>query len=492
MAGKDDVNGDPGGFQRWLGGSDSRLRTGRYRRETWRKKGAWKVWSSVLLLVAAVVGSACGTSSSQGTVPSQGTSGQGAAKPGAPVEIGLPYPGNLAGLGAIFGGNLGPSGGAIPSNSQTQAFYQSIVDYVNSHGGILGHQITPVFYAINAATASGSAPDQAQCTAFTQDHHVLAVMAQTAHSNTLTSCMQAGNAITFDPAGSTPLGDPGFASYPLYAMAGGLSLTRLAAVEANGLYKDGFFGAGAKVAVVGDNGAAFTQAIDQVLKPALAKHGVSLSDEQLISSTQGAAGYGAALQAMQSAVLRFKGEGINHVIFFDNSGDTLSPWVAAETSQQYFPRLGFTSNELPGDRSYLGNKFDQNQIQQYSSALAVGWNVTADLFAPPVNATGALCNSIMEGGGASAKQAAFFWGICDQLLDFAAAANAGGQLTPVAVLKGLAKAKNLPSAELVGPPSYANGRRDGAAVGKFLGFNNSCQCFQYTSGPFPLSSLESY
>lgn len=427
---------------------------------------------------------------------SGGASAAGTSR-GAPVPIGLPYPIDLAGLPNILGGGSGSSGATFPSNQTTQAIYQSIVDYINSHGGLLGRKIDPVYYGENVLTASGSVTDQQVCTFYTQDHRVFAVMAPFAHTTTLTSCLESAGVMDMDAAGYTEFDDPTFAQYPLYATAGTLSLTRVAAVEVNGLWNQGFFGKGSatkhdKIGLLAYNTPAFVTSINKVLKPALARHGLRLTDHQMLSPITGIADVGPTQAVINNTLLRFKTEGIDHVIFLDVEGALVMPFVTAETPQQYYPRLGMTSNENPANRSYAGNTNDHDQLNQFHNALAVGWDPSLDVAHPSVNARGALCNQIMESAGASPAQASIFWNVCDQLLTFAAAVNAGGKLSTSAAIKGLALAKNIPSAELIAPANYSGGRRDGVVTGRYLAFQNGCQCFQYSSPAFALSPLEGY
>ena len=126
---------------------------------------------------------------------------------GAPVPIGLPYPIDLAGLPDILGGGSGSSGATFPSNQTTQAVYQSVVNYVNSHGGLLGRKIDPIYYGEDVLTASGSVTDQQVCTYYTQDHRVFAVMAPIAHTTTLTSCLESKGVMDMDAAGYTEFDD---------------------------------------------------------------------------------------------------------------------------------------------------------------------------------------------------------------------------------------------------------------------------------------------
>lgn len=440
----------------------------------------------VLLMVAVSVLAACGYGSSGSTT--SGATGQSNAG-ASTVEIGLPRPSNLSALAAALGGALGAGGATAPTDQQVDAFYQAMVNYVNSHGGLLGKKIKPVYFSINPVSLAGNAAPQEMCTDFTQDNHAFAVMDLANVSQTFISCLEKAGTIAFDPAGSSQLDDTSFAQNALYATAGALSLTRVASVEVNGLFKQGFFGSGAKIGLVGYNSPAFTQAVSQALKPALAAHGLHLTDQQLVAPVAGLSDVAPTQQAISSAVLRFKNEGINEVLFFDAEGGTVNPWTQAAMAQNYFPRLGLTTDEMPSEQSFLGNTRNPDQVKEFSTALGVGWSPVTDEANPPVNATGQLCDGIMQAAGASAAQAKLFWSTCDQLLVFAAGVNAGGQLTSTDALSGLAKAKNLQSAELTGPPDYAGSRRDGVGSVRYLSFTAKCQCFQYSSNAVSVQSL---
>ena len=143
--------------------------------------------------------------------------------------------------------------------------------------------------------------------------------------------------------------------FSLYTTAGSLSLTQVASVEVNGLFKEGYFGNGkagsnTKIGLLAYDTAPYTREINQVLKPALARHGLKLTDEQLVAPVESEADAIALQTPITSAALRFKAEGINHVIFFETEGAIVYNWEAAETSESYFPRLGVTTNDSVGTK----------------------------------------------------------------------------------------------------------------------------------------------
>ena len=411
----------------------------------------------------------------------------------APVEIGIPVAGGLQALTETFGSTTITE----PSESQEQADIQAVIDHIDAHGGLLGHKISPVYYSINAAGATtAAAVDQGMCVDFTQDHHVFAAMAETNHTDALNTCLEHADAVTFDAPGFIPFDNKDFATYPLYATAGTLSLTDLASVEVNGLYQEGFFGKGkaaanSKIGLLAYNSPSFTSTINQVLKPALARHGLKLADEEEVAPVESAADAIALQTPITNAALRFKSEGIDHVIFLETEGAIIYNWLAAEKAESYYPRLGVTTNDSVGTKSSPSCTNCGNVALSWAGGQGIGWDSGQDLATQGApNATAVLCNKLFESAGASAALATQLWPDCDQLLVFQAAVNAGGQLTPKAAVAGLAKIKNFTPAELVGPLSYQGGHRDGVGYVRDMTWKSSCQCFQYTSPLIPVSSLE--
>ncbi|HET9732344.1 MAG TPA: hypothetical protein VFP54_06665 [Acidimicrobiales bacterium] len=406
-----------------------------------------------------------------------------------PVEVGIPVPANIGAVTAVLGSGGGGGSPSVPSQQQIQNGYQVIVDYINGHGGLKGHKVVPV-YASYDATQNAATNDQTLCTSFTQDHKVFAALGWLNHTQNLTSCLQAANAILVDQGGYVAYDDTAFAQNPLYMTAGALSLTRVAHVEVNGLVRQGFFSPGSRIGLLADNSPPFMRAI-QALKATLGAHGLKLTDEQEVQPTQGLSDVAPVQQAISNATLRFRAEGIDRVIFLDNNGDTQQPFNNAEKAQSYYPRLGYTSNETPSNHG--NGQYNSSANQEYIGSSGIGWDPTIDIQSAPPNATGQLCNKLESSVGNNPTQAQqLYWPACDQLLTLVAAANASsGGLTTTGVIQGLARMSNFTPAEALGPLNYSGGRRDGAAVGRFLTYQAGCQCMVYSSGTVSLDSLES-
>jgi ABC-type branched-subunit amino acid transport system substrate-binding protein len=459
---------------------------------------AWR-WVGVVAVIAAL--SACNSGKPTGSAASGsgGTAATGAKAAGATLEIGIPTLGNASYMYSLFG----ISGSSPPSNQQIEAGYQAVVNYVNEHGGLDGHTIKAIYAQIDSSLST-SIKDQEECTTFTQDNHVFAALDSRPDQFVL-DCLQHANAV--EMAGGIATGDAfnadntSYAQDPLFATTGSLSLTSVASVLVNGLYKQGFFTPGAqystgKIGLVVDNTPAFTRSVDKVLKPALAHHGLKLTDEQLVQPTYSISDVAPVEKEVSSAVLRFRSEGIDHVMFMD-LGDLGFPWQAAAQAQDYYPRLGFTSTlgEAIRANATTYKRSGKSQDEMWGNSIGVGWYPAADVANYPPNASGQLCNQIEAQSGVNTAAVALigfsYWTTCDQLFLLADAMKSSGHVTPASTVSGLARVTDFTPSGFLGPADFTNGRRDGAAEGRYVVYELSCHCFQYTSQNVPLSSLES-
>jgi hypothetical protein len=391
--------------------------------------------------------------------------------------VGFEYDTNAEAAFLAVGANPDSAQGAV-SNSGPIASIKVLIDHLNAHGGLLGAKIVPVFYGRDSTAADQATQDQAACATFTQDNHVFAAALSMFHTDALMSCLEKAGAVSFDPANFLFSDEGTFATYPHYATAGGLSLTRIATAMVEALFAQGYFSKGAKIGLATYNTPPYTRAVNQALKPALARHGLHLTGIFAADPIYNAPGVAGNSSAVSSAVLRFNTQGITHVMFLESSSSLLFIWANQAESQRYRPRYGLNSNDQLAGNAVVA------PAAQFHDALGVGWLRASDLTNPPANAAGKQCEQILKGKGQPGGPVA--WTLCDQLFTLAAAINAGGQLTAAATIAGLATLRNPPSATLLSPPNFANGRRDGAAWGAHLAFVDACSCWHYTSRPHPL------
>jgi hypothetical protein len=338
------------------------------------------------------------------------------------VKIGVSYSSDEgAALAAV-----GHPGNATGFTNYAQALkqgYQLGVDQLNRNGGLAGCKVVLAFHDFSAFAADGaSGESQKECTDFAEDQHVFAVVAGMAgvlENKVLISCLAQHhvpvlwNGINYTPSATDYSAHRGY----LYQVAG-LTVERLRpAIPA--LAQAGYFDKGSKVGIiVADNGTGNNQRlVTNLWKPELAAMHIPVSQFTYtqIDSFQQAGG---TSSQFASAVLQFKGAGVNHVIFTPDGGDGLIFFTAAAESQSYRPRYALTTGSTPAGMSDAAPA-------QGQGAMAVSWQLTdlLNLNAPPSafpavpsNAGRLQCNQLY-GSYAKAKNApvASFYPWCDAL-----------------------------------------------------------------------------
>lgn len=253
-----------------------------------------------------------------------------------PIEIGTYY---LQGGGAALAA-AGFAGVVIPDN---KPYFDDMVRYLNSHGGLGGRLIKPVEFQYKSS-GDPHAQDAAACTFFTQDHHVYLVVGGissgagdlpgclTKHGVPLIGANLGGDARYF-AQNHQFIYEPGQANFTI-------GLTTLV----NTLWSKSFFPATAKVGVVQYEGSTYDHAVDDGLVTALAQHGMHVAARvKVTSSTDNSI----IARDSANAVLRFSTQGINRVFFMAPGGAVATYFMNAASTQNYHPRYGIWSADSP-------------------------------------------------------------------------------------------------------------------------------------------------
>jgi ABC-type branched-subunit amino acid transport system substrate-binding protein len=429
--------------------------------------------------VAGTSGGSGAGSSATGSTTGGATGVRGPGTTGVtartPIKIGV-----LTATGAAkYQRSLGFSKGA--SGDQV-AMTQSVVSWINAHGGLAGRPIQLVSYDLDygAAATDLSSAMQAACTFFTQDNRVVAVASYIALApDSFYACMAKAHVPLVNP-------DEGVSSdfFKRYAntvyVPSGPSYTRLLADSVDALWNAGWLTATSVVGVVGYDTNDVHSIVDKGLVPALQRHGLKLTTGFYTSTDTDAAGqYG-------GGVLSFKAKNVDRV-FFAPGGQPIYFGLAAE-QQAYHPHYEMGSLEYP-------NPVAQTlPADQLAGSMGLGWMPYLDLPSsewPKVVTPGiALCRKAM----AAAKQdysgsttlAIAAW-VCDDWL-FLRDVFAAGATPDEAGIRRAADSLGAtfrPAAtfrSLLGPDRT----HDGAAGYRLLAFSSACTCYRYTS---PVRSL---
>lgn len=324
--------------------------------------------------------SAGATQGSSGTISGPTGAGPGSTVIGSgtqPIKIGVFTTSATTGDPAVAAFKSIPK--VNPEND-----FNAVIGYYNAHGGFGGHKVT-AYYENSSLTASLSfdQTEEAACTKFAEDDHVSFVLDSNGADTVLTTCLAKVNTPVF-------LEFPGYYYRGLFTTTPGelygvnfpeqqdLLWTWVQALERQGFFtnvKD------PKVGMIMPGTPIGIMHIKQVVIPALAKAGLKLDD--LASYTVGSS---AQQSQIQSIVLRFKKEGITHVIHMDASGFTNTYDFMMDAQQQnYQPRQAITLPTLL--TSCVKTCPRRSSRAPWGSAGSQAWTSVAAQTSPPMMRT---------------------------------------------------------------------------------------------------------
>ena len=480
-------------------------------------------------LGGAGFGGSTGTSDATGTGSSVGaTTGLGGAAAGSGTSTGLgagsssSTTGSSAAAGTTGGGALPVSGGgSIPATGpgwdakhvyigvttqkdvntaaqsvgakgldagDQEAEVNAVAAYLNAQGGLFGRQIVPVFRDQSTVSTQQNpdAAGAATCSYFSTDRKVIALFNPVTlmDVDSFRACM-AQHRIPLFSASVAPVTQQIAHKYaPYFFQSVAPTWDALAPAFVQGLKAQGYFASAwntssgsslpgkPKIGLIHDNTPGGVQSA-AVLAHALQAAGFPAAQQFQYDSKNNS--------SLSSAVLQFRGNGIDHVLSPDSG---LVAFQLQATSQNYRPRYGVSSINAPVTFLQTNGGPSQN-----AGDVGVGWAPTLDVDDAHdpgvVNSTQRTCNDIM----AKAKQnltgkrlgRAVAYAFCDGLFLIAKGAAAGGGFQGVQIYNGMLKvAPTFPSAFSFAPGLGPDRLFVPGGV-RPLAYISSCQCFQYAS-----------
>jgi hypothetical protein len=363
--------------------------------------------------------------------------------------------------------------GSATSSGDDRALAEAVIADINKAGGLLGRTVEPIFHNTSAVGAASDANTAAQatCADFATDHRVAAALVFT----TAWTCLAQAKVPTVLVGAMQPTDTPYLqALEPYFYDPAIFSMTDFTPLFLDRLTAQGYFPRGAKVGVFYGN---------QLTEPrdaqALIAQLKSRQIEVAATFEYDASNSSSVANSGTSAVLTFRGAGVDHVIGLD--ANIVFEMIGAE-QQQYRPRYAISSYLLP--QPTLAANAPPAQL---ADAVGVGWQPVTDTGqSKDVAGVGpgvAACRrSITDSGQnfeamALARFVAFTY--CDAIHLIVDGATAARGLTPAMIRSGVASlgasfrtALNLRSA-------YSTTRTDGAAAVRDLAYETSCSCFAY-------------
>jgi hypothetical protein len=336
------------------------------------------------------------------------------------------------------------------------------------------------------AVLTGTFDSQAQavCEAFTRDTPVFAVITYpNTGSDVLPACMAQHDSVQIEHGNSLfrtrqEISDIYKSSfYDPHR----IELDRMDMVI-DDLYSQGFFDKGAKVGLIRLDRPGYEWAEKNVVRPALARHGLALTDSYAFKQPDSTAAISGTANEANGVVLKFRSEGITHVIF--QLTLTALPFLVmpAAEGQGYHPRYGFTSGDLP---DFLSQNVPAAQLRR---SAVVGWSRIADLGErqsfDDSEAMKACMKIIAPVGLTYPGQG--YGVVCDPFFFLQAALNQSPRVSAAGFRSGV-DALGSRFSLLDAPATFFGPKRfSGPSAIRTLNFDEPCACFKYVSGPRPV------
>ena len=441
-----------------------------------------------------VGGSGASALTAPGTAGADSTTSveQGVGVTDTAIYVGIGYTTNGDAANAALGASKITSG-------DERADAEAVIADINAHGGVANRKLVPVFHATNAQSQQTKATqDQEACSDYTQDHQVFAATDAGYTENFMTCLTKAG---VVDVHSGTLL-DPDqamFRRYPYYVDAGTISQDRADAALVTSLVRQHYFTGWnttlgkpssdkVKVGVLGVDVPEWTRPINNVLLPALKAAGFPVAPEDVVNiyNPGSTAEDGITLRDIQNAVLKFRQDGVTHVILLDTGGQLLTFFGKDAKSQHYYPRYGVHSGS--GVQAiYDAGLVDSDQL---NGTVGFAWDPTLDLSPRAADkyatsATVRCLKVIKERTGQtfdSTNAASLALSYCDELYLLADAIERVGAIinhdTFMAAIEAT-RGRFVPAAF----PSmfFGLGRHDGVETGFDQKWDAGCKCVKFVT-----------
>jgi Periplasmic binding protein len=445
-----------------------------------------------------------GPASSRGSARGTGgptglPTGGGAGTNGVPPAFGPGITPTTIYIGAVYNKNQAAAnssiGGGGAGGSDARAAYNVMFKLANQQGGVAGRKLVPIYYGFDAtSTQTAEQQDHAACAKWTQDNKIFILL--TGQSPDDRQCAKNEGAVDYwGPAGSNSLPET-FQQNPHYVEITGLNLVRLGQVTIDGLTSQGYFERGSRIGIVAWDDPAYREAVQQGFIPALQRHGLKLAlPPAYIHAPQNAQDLGVSSADVSNTVLKFKTNTIDHVMLLDGpvgvceGGCMGLEFLNQAKSQHYYPRYGMNDNNLPVD-AYEAGYYPADELK--GTLVVTGLDgVKAEDAGWHVNAARQRCENLMRRNGvdmSSIDAYAAAIGACEDIWFLQAVAAKLGE-APLTADNFMAAVNALGSSfasDSAYGVHFSATQHDGLAEVRDMRFDSSCNCFKYTSDPYPI------
>lgn len=378
----------------------------------------------------------------------------------------------IVGFETIQGGNqFIASGFGTPVNfGDGHKEITAIVNDINAHGGINGHPIKPVFADWDAA--SGDQGRQTDCATLIDDGHAQFVVTVININSTLLACI-AKHGVPLVNA-SLGAGDD-----ELYKEFRGnffspslMSLNRESALLLHRLTERGVLVSGRKVGVVVDGtDPQYARVFNATEVPTLKALGLPY-DSYTVN----------AVADVNSAVLRFKADGIKDVVFIAPNGIIATLFMQSAENQQYRPTYGMGDSTAAW---FVAKAAPPAQVQGFQGIGSL-WLSNVEVSQYPTTPRERAClNLIAKQGESNTDRHSSITATvyCEGIYAWAAAARlVSGPVTPATWRAAYPRVGRSYKPVTTFGIDFGNGQNGNVLYYRDLGWSTGCSCVTY-SGP---------
>ena len=421
-------------------------------------------------------GSTSGGSTSGGSTSGGTVAGYGQGITPTTVKIGYAYDPNADATNATI--VQGVSAGSATQLNNAYA------EKLNAMGGLGGKKIVLDAFAVNEQATDFNAELARACKHFTEDAKDFAVM--TGGDAALAACLEKGGVMTVE-TNLTITSDADFAASPHYFEPATMAMGRRARNLPQALQDQGWFGTSAKVGVLTYDTAGYKSAVEKELLPRLKAlgHPVDASNVAYVAYPAAYSEYSALASAVSSAVLRFRQNGVTHVVDLDAKGVATLFLMSNAESQQWHPEYAIDS--AAGVQTlYEGGNI---QADQAAHATGIGWLPGLDVPADkvPDNPVAKACLAYFASKGAAATDnnaRTVQLAVCDTFEALKVALDGGARDRDAAARALEAYGDRFQAATALGTGFNAR-RHDGVSAFRYLKWDAACTCMAYVGGNRP-------
>lgn len=411
-----------------------------------------------------------------------GTTGGGAGakvasstptSPHSPVQVGYVVFPDFSAFSSELGGT-GQGTGDGPTE------IRAVVDWINAHGGLAGHPISPVIASVAlTSTSSYASESQAVCNTFTQDNHVVAATFIGNAPDVLVSCLNSRHVLLLTQGDE--LHDAAYdTTYPYLVSPAEADASKVATTLVTQTFDRGLLKSGDTVGLMVEEYAAPERAASQVVIPMMKAHGVNVV-EYTISEPTSTPDISGSVSQVSSAELKMAASNVRNVMFLCTG--CMPFFMQDAASQHYYPRYLFTS--FDGPYGYSGSSY----AAQLSNSFGIGFEPVTDVGAethPSIvssNPTFAQCQSIEVPTGQITSDTSDYaaQAYCDISLWLynAARAEGGSTATTPSLIAGLNRLGSSHVSSLDFSNDVTPSTHNGISSYRFMSWHNDCQCLFY-------------